>query len=134
MVLTRDFSETIRARVQRDPAFRVGLLKEAMDCLLEGDVTVGKGLLRDYINATVGFEELADHVKMPSKSLHRMFGPKGNPRADNLFRILSALQQLEDVEAKIQFVGPRAKAYGDVNAGRTLGVQEMRARYRVRRR
>ncbi len=58
MALTRDFKETIQARAERDPAFRRELLKEGVQCLLAGEVDTGKTVLRDYINATVGFEEL----------------------------------------------------------------------------
>lgn len=103
MALTKEFKDTVKARVERDLEFRLALLREAMDSLLEGDVATGKALLRDYINATVGFEELANYVKTPPKSLHRMFGPKGNPRANNLFRVLAALQRAEHVGARVQF-------------------------------
>ena len=41
------------------PAFRRELLREGIQCLLAGEVDTGKTVLRDYINATVGFEELA---------------------------------------------------------------------------
>jgi hypothetical protein len=34
-------------------------LKEAVDAPLSGDVETGKTVLRDYINATVGFDKLA---------------------------------------------------------------------------
>ena len=76
MALTRDFKETIKARADRDPAFRETLLVEAVELLLEGDVDTGKAVLRNYINATVGFEELAEEVGKSSKSLMRMFSPK----------------------------------------------------------
>ncbi len=59
MALTRDFKETIQARAARDPAFRRELLREGIQCLLSGDLDTGKTVLRDYINATVGFEELS---------------------------------------------------------------------------
>jgi len=55
MILTRDYKETIRARVQRDPAFKEALLKEAIECLLAGDVGTGKSILKDFIKATIGF-------------------------------------------------------------------------------
>ena len=58
MALTRDFRETVQARAQRDPAFREGLLKEGVECLLAGDVDAGKIVLRDYINATIGSRSL----------------------------------------------------------------------------
>ena len=57
MPLTRDFRETIQARVQLDAAFREELLKEGVECLLSGEVEVGKAALRDFINATGGFEK-----------------------------------------------------------------------------
>jgi hypothetical protein len=83
--LTRDFRETVQARVKRDAAFRKGLLSEAIESLLSGEVTLGKELLRDYINAAVGFPKLAAHIKIHVKTLHQMFGPNGNPTASNLF-------------------------------------------------
>ncbi len=58
MALTRDLTETIQARVERDPAFREALLKEGVECLLSGDVETGKAVLRDYIIATIGSAEL----------------------------------------------------------------------------
>ena len=47
-----------------------------------GDIATAKTILRDYINATVGFTELAEATHIPSKSLMRMLGPTGNPRAE----------------------------------------------------
>ena len=67
--LTRDFKETIQARVERDPAFREALLKEGVECLLSGHVETGKTVLRDYINATIGFEALGDLTDKSPKSL-----------------------------------------------------------------
>ncbi|MBB3967288.1 MULTISPECIES: transcriptional regulator [Rhizobium] len=93
MPLTRDFKETIKARAADDAAFRAALLTDAVELLLSGDVETGKAVLRDFINATIGFEKLGELVDTPAKSLMRMFGPKGNPRADNLFGVISRLQE-----------------------------------------
>jgi hypothetical protein len=95
MVLTRDFKETIQARARRDQAFRVALLREAVDCMLAGDIDTGKSVLRDYINATVGFDELGTITQKSPKSLMRMLGPGGNPQASNLFAIVAYLQKSE---------------------------------------
>jgi DNA-binding phage protein len=97
MALTRDFKNTIKERVERDPKFRAALFTEAVQQLLAGDVKVGKAVLRDYINATIGFERLARETGTPAKSLMRMFGPKGNPRADNLFAVISRLQKASGI-------------------------------------
>ena len=97
MALTKDFKDTIQARAQRDPAFRKALLKEGVECLLAGDVDTGRAVLRDYINATIGFEELSQVFDKSSKSLMRMFGPKGNPQASNLFAVIHYLQAQEGI-------------------------------------
>ncbi len=102
MVLTRDFRETVQADARRDPAFRKGLLSDALESLLSGEVALGKELLRDYINATVGFPELAAHTKIHVKTLHQMFGPKGNPTARNLFEIVAYLQHAEGVRFEVR--------------------------------
>jgi DNA-binding phage protein len=93
MTLTRDFRETVKARAERDEAFRAALLGGALDALLEGDVALGKRLLRNYANATIGFERLAQDLGKSPKSLMRMLGPAGNPTASSLFAIIDHLQQ-----------------------------------------
>ncbi len=102
MVLTRDFKETIQARVRRDPGFRAELLKEGVQCLLSGDVETGKTVLRDYINATVGFDELGAVTDKSPKSLMRMFGPGGNPQARNLFEVIDYLQKKEGLRLEVR--------------------------------
>jgi DNA-binding phage protein len=101
MALTRDFKETVKARAERDAAFREALLTDAVELLIAGEVEVGKAVLRDYINATVGFEKLAKATGAPSKSLMRMFGPKGNPRANNLFAVIGKLQRVSGVRLAV---------------------------------
>jgi predicted XRE-type DNA-binding protein/DNA-binding phage protein len=97
MALTRDFRETIQARARRDAAFRKALLKEAVDSMLAGDVDTGKSVLRDYVNATIGFAALGAATGKSPKSLMRMLGPEGNPQARNLFEIVAYLHESEGV-------------------------------------
>ena len=101
MALTKDFRETVQARVRRDAAFRKGLLGDALESLLAGDLALGKELLRDYINAAVGFPKLAAQTKIHVKTLHQMFGPAGNPTARNLFEIVAYLQRAEGVSFQV---------------------------------
>jgi len=77
MPLTREFKETVQARLRADRKYRKELLREGVECLLAGDLDTGKAILRDYINATIGFEELSRRTKRPAKSLMRMLGPSG---------------------------------------------------------
>ena len=102
MPLTKDFRETIRERAQREPRFRRALLREAIDLLLSGDEKMGRAILRNYINATVGFRQLEDATSIPANSLMRMFGPNGNPSAKNLFGVLAHLQAQEGVNFEIR--------------------------------
>lgn len=108
MALTRAFKSTVLARVQRDPAFRDALLREAIESMLAGDVATGKAILRDYINATVGFEALGVATGTSPKSLMRMFGPTGNPQARNLFTILGYLQREANLRLRVEAV-PRKR-------------------------
>ena len=101
MPLTHDFKETIRARAQTDQNFRQALLREAVESYLNGDLETGKAVLRDYVNATVGFQALEEQTAIPAKSLMRMLGPKGSPSAANLSSILTALQKTEGVHFEL---------------------------------
>jgi len=107
MPLTRDFKDTVRARLIRSPAFRKAVLQEAVDGLLAGDVDTGKALLRDYVNGTLGFAHLSRLTHIPVKSLMRMFGPKGNPQARNLFDVIRHLQRTEGVRFQVSLKADR---------------------------
>src|SRR5665213_1102245 len=93
MPLTRSLKETVQARAQADPEFREALLTEGLEAFLSGDLETGKAIIRDYINATIGFDNLATVTGTPSKSLMRMFGPSGNPNARNLLTVIGQLQK-----------------------------------------
>jgi DNA-binding phage protein len=108
MSLTRSFKETVRARAVKDAAFRAALLKEGVEAFLGGDIETGKAVLRDYINATMGFEKLAELTGSSPKSLMRMFGPSGNPQASNLFKVISELQRAEKVALEVRPARVRA--------------------------
>jgi DNA-binding phage protein len=102
VALTRDFRETIRARVARDSKFRKELLREGVESIVVGDIATAKTILRDYINATIGFTELAEATHIPSKSLMRMLGPAGNPRANNLLEVVTFLQHRDGIRFRVK--------------------------------
>ena len=101
MALTRSFKDLVQSRVVSDPAFGAALLREGVDIMLSGDVDGGKAILRDYIKATVGFEKLGEATGTQPKSLIRMFGPRGNPQARNLFGVLGYLQKQAGVQLHV---------------------------------
>ncbi len=100
--LTKDFKDAIQTRAQRNPAFRTALLQEGVECLLASDIDTGKSILRDYINAMIGFEELSRVFDESCKSLMRMFGPKGNLQASNLFAVIHYLQKQESIHLEVK--------------------------------
>jgi DNA-binding phage protein len=104
MTLTRDFKETVNARAQREPEFAAALLDEAVSLFLNGEPETARLILRDLVNATVGFEALALETAKPSKSLHRMLSAKGNPTMDNLTTIFNVLRKKlrVSIEVKIE--------------------------------
>src|SRR3974390_3655092 len=106
MAWTKSFKETVRERVISDPKFRTALLREAIDTMLAGDVDSGKAILRDYIKATVGFEKLGAETGTSPKSLIRMFGPRGNPQARNLFSVIGHLQQQSGLKLHVTTRSP----------------------------
>lgn len=104
MALTRDFKQTVIERVKRDPAFAQALLDEAATLFLNGEPEPARLILRDLVNATLGFEQLATLTSKPSKSLHRMLSPNGNPSMDNLAAIIDAIRGRLNVHVEVQSI------------------------------
>lgn len=108
MALTRDFKETVKERAEHDPAFAKAMLDEAATAFLNGEPHVARLILRDLVNASVGFEELATETRRPSKSLHRMLSEKGNPSMDNLAAIFGVVSKRLGLEFEASTVGLRS--------------------------
>ena len=98
---TKSFKELVQKHVADDSAFDEALLREGIEVLLTGDVETGKAVLRDYIKAAVGFEQLGKATGTQPKSLIRMFGPRGNPQAKNLFSVIGYLQERAGVRLRV---------------------------------
>jgi len=101
MAKARSFSGLVERHVKDDPKFAQALLREGIDAMLSGDLETGKTIMRDYIKATVGFEKLGEATGAPPKSLIRMFGPRGNPQAKNLFSVIGYLQKRAGVRLHV---------------------------------
>lgn len=101
MALTREFKDTVMARVQRDPEFRTALIVEATNAFLDDDVETGKALLRDYLNATELMPEVAKELGLNEKSIRRMLGPSGNPTLKNFVRLLKACSKAERFKLEV---------------------------------
>ena len=101
MARTRSFKDLVEHHVKGDAKFAEALLREGIDAMLSGDLDTGKAIMRDYIKATVGFEKLGAATGAPPKSLIRMFGPRGNPQARNLFSVIGYLQKRAGVRLHV---------------------------------
>lgn len=101
MPLTKDFNETVKTRLQRSEGFRRALLREAVSCMISGDLETGKSVLRKYINGTIGFVKLGADLDRSPKVLMRMLSTTGNPQAKNLFEIVAYLQKIEGTVLKV---------------------------------
>ena len=104
MALTRNFKQTVIERVEREPAFAQALLDEAATLFLNGEPETARLILRDLINATIGFEQLATLTAKASKSLHRMLSSTGNPSMDNLAAIYHAIRERQNVNLEAHSV------------------------------
>ena len=101
MARTKSFKDLVERHVKTDKKFAEALLREGIDAMLSGDLDTGKTIMRDYIKATVGFEKLDEVTDTPPKSLIRMFGPRGNPQARNLFSVIGYLQKRAGVRLHV---------------------------------
>jgi len=101
MPLTRDFKETVTADLRRDRAYRAAYLAEAIESMYSGEVPVGKRMLRQYINGTLGFDALSMVVGSPATVLMRALSDNGNPRVDKLFDILGRLLRVDRVKIRV---------------------------------
>ena len=104
MALTKHFKETVAARIVADPAFAHAMLDEAITLFINGEHDTAKLVLRDLVNATIGFEALAEQIEKPPKSLHRMLSVSGNPTMANISAIFAALQEALNVEVRMEVV------------------------------
>ena len=101
MAKAKSFRDLVERHVKGDKKFAEALLREGIDAMLSGDLDAGKTIMRDYIKATVGFEKLGEATDTPPKSLIRMFGPRGNPQAKNLFSVIGYLQKRAGVQLHV---------------------------------
>jgi len=101
MGISREFKETVKERAQGDPEFRYALLREAFGCVVDGELETGRALLKDYIEASMGFRELEKRTEIPAKILMRMLGPQGELSAAHLANIMRVLQEAESVHFEL---------------------------------
>ena len=101
MALTTEFKDVFKSNIDQDPEFGFEVLRGAVQALLDNDLATGRSVLRNYVNATIGFGPLSEVTGLQEKSLMRMLSAKGNPVASNLFAVIWALQEFNGVRLEV---------------------------------
>jgi hypothetical protein len=99
--MSRSFSDTVREQQRASAEVRKKYLLGALSCMLNGEIEVGKLMLRRYVNSTIGFIALGAALGKSSKTLMQMLGPKGNPHIRNFFEIVAYLQKVEGTALEV---------------------------------
>jgi hypothetical protein len=101
MALTRDYKELVQNPVASDLAIGEALLREEIDTMLADDVDTGKDDPARQHQGDGWLREAWRGDRYQPKSLIRIFGPRGNPQARNLFGIIGYLQKQAGVELHV---------------------------------
>jgi DNA-binding phage protein len=107
MALTRDYKETVVARIQRDRKFARAMYAEAISAILDGETAVGLSMLRDLVHAQITFKELARQTGLGEKTLHRMLNRNGNPTARNLGLIVKHIAEDLGIRPRVEVAASR---------------------------
>lgn len=84
----RAVRETVRANARRGRRYRVALPSAAADARLSDGAATGKSVLRDHVNATLGFDARANQTGIPAERPHWLLGSTGIPRPGNFAAIM----------------------------------------------
>ena len=102
MALTREFKNTVAAQAQRDPRFREALFTEApLNAYFSGDTAVGKTILRDLVNTTIGLEELAATLKKTEREPAPDACSTRQPEHGKFFGLVCVLQKKAHVKLHV---------------------------------
>lgn len=91
--LTRPLTSTIKEQIEESNEFRRGFLREGIACLLTGDVRAGKLILHDYIEATLGFEEIGQALGQSADAIKRQFDLESETSLESFFQVVAHLQK-----------------------------------------
>ncbi len=106
MALTRDYNETVVARIKRDRKFARALYAEALSALMDGETAEGL-CMRDLVHAEITFKELSRQTGLGEKTLHRMLNRNGNPTARNLGVIVKSIAEDLGIKARVEVAAGR---------------------------
>ena len=76
-------------------------ITEALNMILRGEITAGRLMIRDYINATGSMNDIAAKLKRQKTAIVRMLGPKGNPMLESFIPVVQACAEREHIELSV---------------------------------
>jgi len=101
MPLSREFKELVVKRAENDPDFRKGMIIEAINMILSGEIVAGRIMLRDYINATGAMDDLCKELNKHKSAISRMLGPSGNPTLESIVPVIKACADREKINPTV---------------------------------
>lgn len=104
MALSRTLQAFFVEQTQSSPEYRTLLLADAAQNILSGELQLAREKIKIAVHGSVGFETLGKKLGKSPKSLHRSFGPKGNPTAKTLIAVLTELQDFLHVSLEVKAV------------------------------
>lgn len=96
MQLTEDFKTVLFQRMDREPGFREALLDEIVACLNQDDWVVGKLMLGDFVEGTLGINQLGKLTHRSPASLTQILDPEINSETQDLFDLVDYLRKNEE--------------------------------------
>jgi len=98
------YNDSLKKLVDENPEMGQQMLEGAVNALFQGEIDEGRILLRQYINATLGFAELGRRLDKDPKNIMRSLGPKGNPTLTNLMAMIQACASAQKMEIQAHVV------------------------------
>lgn len=94
--------ESLRDR----PDHRAAILAEGIQCMLNGEIEVGRGLVQYCIEANMDYTGLADITGLPVENLTLMFSRDSNPKLREFFEAIACIARSEGIELVVSPVRP----------------------------
>lgn len=84
------------------PEHRTAILAEGIQCMLNGEIEVGRGMVKYCVDADLDYSGLADITGQPVESVTLMFGRGSNPKLQEFFEAVSCISRREGIELAVR--------------------------------
>ena len=91
MALSVDYKEGVLKDLRNDPKMAREYYHEAVRAFINGDTETGGVMMRDLVNAGIGFQRLSRETGIRAPNLHRALAPEGNPTMRTFGKIAASI-------------------------------------------